>query len=190
MWFWLANNSFKPASIKYISKVVHPKYLRGFYKYLLCLKKSSGELLWSAHCIWHQLPSPVTRMQRPVESVPAMMGNLCRCTPDICELRVGCWEQGGWDTHDAKRVGVGNHCHSTPVIELMTRHRHFSKGKFIKPWTGEAGNGGSDQRAGGHAMGHLPCSLMFSKIQGYYAGLYVCYNIPDMKFTILTILSI
>lgn len=117
MWFSLANNNFKPASIKYISKVVHPKYLRGFYKYLLCSKKSSGELLWSAHYIWHQLPSPVTQIQWPVESVPALMENLCRCTQDrvihICELRVGRWEQRGWDTHDARRVGVGNPCHST-----------------------------------------------------------------------------
>ena len=55
---------------------------------------------------------------------------------------------------------------------------------------GEAGNGGSDQRAGDHAMCHLPCSLMFSQIQYYYAGLYKCYNIPNVKFTILTILSI
>ena len=38
-------------------------------------------------------------------------------------------------------------------------------------------------------MGHLPCSLMFSKIQGYYAGLYVCYNIPNMKFTVFVIFS-
>ena len=28
-----------------------------------------------------------------------------------------------------------------PVTELMIRHRHFSKGKFIKSWRGEAGKG-------------------------------------------------
>jgi len=39
-------------------------------------------------------------------------------------------------------------------------------------------------------MCHLPCSLMFSKIQCHYAGLCKCYNIYNMKFTILTILSI
>ena len=76
-----------------------------------------------------------------------------------------------------------------PVTELMTRHRHFSKGKFIKSWTGEAWKEGSDQRAGDHAMCHLPCSLLFSRILCYYSGLYVCYSIPNMKFTIFAILS-
>ena len=70
----------------------------------------------------------------------------------------------------------------------MTRHRHFSNEKFIKSWKGEGGR--TDQRTGGHTMCHLPCSLMFLKIQCYYAGLYKCYNIYNMKFTILTILSI
>ena len=70
----------------------------------------------------------------------------------------------------------------------MTRHRHFSNEKFIKSWKGEGGR--RDQRAGGHTMCHLPCTLMFSKIHCYYAGLYKCYNIYNTKYTILTILSI
>ena len=54
---------------------------------------------------------------------------------------------------------------------------------------GEAGKGGSDQRAGDNAMCHLPCSLLFSRILCHYSGLYVCYNIPNMKFTIFVIFS-
>ena len=77
-----------------------------------------------------------------------------------------------------------------PVTELMTRHRHFSKGKFIKSWIREAGKGGSDQRAGDRAMCHLPCSLLFSRILCHYSGLYVCYNISNMKFTVSAFLSI
>ena len=132
MWFWLANNSFKPASIKYISKVVCPKYLRGFYKYLLCLKKSSGELLWSAHYIWHQMPSPVTRMQQPVES----------SCPDgeLVQMQTRhLWAQGG--VLGTKRLSYSG-CQEGGGGESLSQHkllslnswqdtRHFSKRKFI-----------------------------------------------------------
>ena len=39
-------------------------------------------------------------------------------------------------------------------------------------------------------MCDLPCSLLFSRILCYYSGLYVCYNIPNMKFTTFAILGI
>ena len=123
------------------------------------------------------------------------MKNWCRCSQDgvthICELRVGCWEQGGWATQDARRVGVGNPCHSTSSCHWThdktqgTSLRENSSSREqerIGKW--------GQIRAGDHAMCHLPCSLMFSKIQCYYAGLYKCYNVYNMKFTILTILSI
>ena len=109
----ITNNGLNLPSIKYISKAIYSKYLRGFYKYLQCWKKNSGELLRSVHCTWHQnalLSLPCDR--------DAMTSRICSCPDEelvthICELRVGCWEQGGWDTHDARRVEVGNPCHST-----------------------------------------------------------------------------
>ena len=70
----ITNNSFKLASIKYISKAVYSKYLRVFYKYLQCLKKNSGELLQSAPCTWHQnalLSSPC--------DTDAMTSRICSC---------------------------------------------------------------------------------------------------------------
>ena len=140
-------------------------------------------------------PFPVTRMQWLAESVPALMGNLCRCSQDrvthISELRVGlgtrrlrhswCQEGGGGESLSQ---------HELLSLNSWQDTRHFSKGKLIKSWMGEAGKGGSDQRAGDNAMCHLPCSLLFSRILCHYSGLYVCYNIPNMKFTIFAILSI
>ena len=192
----ITNSSLKLASIKYISKAEHSKYLRGFYKYLQCLKKNSGELR-SAPCTWHQNPCspfPVTWMQWLAESVPALMGNLCRCSQDrvthISELRVGlgtrrlrhswCQEGGGGESLSQ---------HELLSLNSWQDTRHFSKGKLIKSWMGEAGKGGSDQRAGDNAMCHLPCSLLFSRILCHYSGLYVCYNIPNMKFTVFVIFS-
>ena len=139
-------------------------------------------------------PFPVTRMQWLAESVPALMGNLCRCSQDrvthISELRVGlgtrrlrhswCQEGGGGESLSQ---------HELLSLNSWQDTRHFSKGKLIKSWMGEAGKGGSDQRAGDNAMCHLPCSLLFSRILCHYSGLYVCYNIPNMKFTIFVIFS-
>ena len=195
MWFWLANNSFKPASLKYISKVVHPKYLRGFYKYLLCLKKELRTVISTLYF------TPTAFLFY----MDATASRICSC-PDgelvQMHTRQGdthLWAQGG--VLGTKRLR-DSWCQEAEGEESLSQHellslnswqvtRHFFKGKFIKPWTGEAGKGGgSDQRAGDHAMCHLRCSLVFSKILCYYSGLYVCYNIPNMKFTIFTILSI
>ena len=109
----ITNSSLKLASIKYISKAEHSKYLRGFYKYLQCLKKNSGELR-SAPCTWHQnallsLPCDTDAM---TSRICSWMGNLHRCSQDgvahISELRVGlgtrrlrhswCQEGGGGES--------------------------------------------------------------------------------------------
>ena len=177
----ITNNSLKLASIKYISKAVYSKYLRGFYKYLLCLKKNSGELLWSAHSTWHQnalLSSPC--------DMDAMTNRICSCIDGehvqmltrwgnrICEFRVGHWEQGGWDTHNARKVGVGNHCHSTSACHWThDKTQDTSLRENSSHEQDRLGKGGQI-RAGGHAMCHSPCSLLFSKIKCYYAGLCVC----------------
>ena len=58
---------------------------------------------------------------------------LTRWMTDICEIRVGRWEQEGCYTQNARRVGWGIPVTVlAPVTELMTRHWHFSKGKLIK----------------------------------------------------------
>ena len=158
-------------------------------------KKNSGEPLWSAHSTWHQnasLSSPCDR--------DAMTSRICSCIDEehvqmltrwgnhICEFRVGCWEQGGWDTHDARRVGVRNPYHSTSACHWThdktqdTSLRENSSSHEQK----RLGKGGQI-RAGGHAMCHSPCFLPFSKIQCYYAGLWVCVLQYNMKFTILII---
>ena len=150
----ITNNSFKLAYIKYISKVVHPKYWRGFYKYLLCLKKNSGELLWSAHCTWHQN----ALLSLPCD-MDAMTGRICSY-PDgeLVQMLTGCgnthlWVQGGV-------LGTGrlrySWCQAGGGGESLSQHkllslnswqdtRHFSKGKFIKSWTAEGWKVGSDQ---------------------------------------------
>ena len=68
------------------------------------------------------LPLPVTQTQEPAETALAVMGNLCRCTQDrvadTWKFRVEHWEQGGWATHDATRVGVGNAYLNTSVPSL------------------------------------------------------------------------
>ena len=178
----ITNNSFKLAYIKYISKVVHPKYWRGFYKYLLCLKKNSGELLWSAHCTWHQnallsLPCDMDAMTGRICSYPdgELVQMLTGCGNTHLWVQGGYWEQGGWDTHDARRVEVGNPYHSTSschwildktqgtsLRENSSSHEQQRVGKW------------GQTRAGDHAICHLLCSLMFSKMQCYYAGLCVC----------------
>ena len=192
----ITNNSLKLASIKYISKTEHSKYLRGFYKYLQCLKKNSGELLRSAPCTWHQnallsLPCDTDAM---TSRICSWMGNLHRCSQDgvahISELRVGlgtrrlrhswCQEGGGGES-------LSQH-------EPLSLNSWWDTGTSLKEnsssheWE-RLGKGGSDQRAGDNAMCHLPCSLLFSRILCHYSGLYVCYNIPNMKFTIFVIFS-
>ena len=162
---------------------MHLKYLRGFYKYHLCSKKNSEELLWSALCTWHQndlLSSPCY--------TDAVTSRICSC-PDgelVQVLTRQCdthsWAQGralGTRRLRYSQCQEGGGGESLSQYELLSLNlwqdtRHFSKGKFIKPWTGEGGKGGSDQRAGDHAMCQLSCSLVFSKIQCYYAGLCVC----------------
>ena len=68
------------------------------------------------------LPLPVTQTQEPAETALEVMGNLCRCTQDrvadICKFRVEHWEQGGWATHDARRMGVENAYLNTSVPSL------------------------------------------------------------------------
>ena len=162
---------------------MHLKYLRGFYKYHLCLKKNSEELLWSARCTWHQndlLSSPC--------DTDAVTSRICSC-PDgeLVQMltRQGdthLWAQGGVLgtrrlSYSGCQEGGGGESlsqHKLLSLNLWQDTRYFSKGKFIKPWTGEGGKGGSDQRAGDHAICQLSYSLVFSKIQCYYAGLCVC----------------
>ena len=81
------------------------------------------------------LPLPVTQTQEPAETALAMMENLCRGTQDrvadICKFRVECWEQGGWATHDARRVGDGNSCLTTsiPSLNSWQATRHYLREK-------------------------------------------------------------
>ena len=124
---------------------------------------------------------PVIRRQWPsitAESVSALMENLSRFTQDgvthICELRVGHWKQGGWATQNARRVGVGHPCQGTSSCHWTHDKTQGTSLRKNSSWIGQAWKGKSDQCAGDHAMCHLPCSLMFSKIQCYYAGLCVC----------------
>ena len=114
---------------------MHPKYLRGFYKYLLCSKKNSGELLWSAHTVLHTNCLPLWHRCNNQQNLFLPWWRTCADAQDgvthICELRVGCWKQGGWATHDARRVGVGNPCTAqAPVTELTTRHKALLRRKI------------------------------------------------------------
>ena len=163
-----------------MSKVVHPKYLRGFYKYLLCSKKNSGELLWSAHTVLHTNCLPLWHRCNNQQNLFLPWWRTCADA-----------HKTAWHTFVSSGWGAGNKeaelltmpggwgwgipaQHKLLSLNSQQDTRHFSEGKSIKPWIGEAGKGGSDQRAGGHAMCHLPCSLMFSKILCYYAALCVC----------------
>ena len=150
----ITNNSFKLAYIKYISKVVHPKYWRGFYKYLLCLKKNSGELLWSAHCTWHQN----ALLSLPCD-MDATIGRICSY-PDgeLVQMLTGCgntdlWVQGGV-------LGTGrlrySWCQAGGGGESLSQHkllslnswqdtRHFSKVNSSSYEQETVGKGGSDQ---------------------------------------------
>ena len=191
----ITNNSLKLASIKYISKAVYSKYLRGFYKYLQYLKKNSGELLRSVHCTWHQnalLSLPCDMDQWPAESVPALMENLCRCTQDgvthISELRVGCWEQGGWATHDARRAGVGNLCHSTSSCHWThdkTQGSSLRENSSSHEWE-RLGKGGQIRE-----LETMPCVIypvpscsqgFCATIQAYMWTIYLTWNLPFLPF--------
>ena len=199
MWFWL-----QTTVLSLLLSSIYPKwYTQNIWEDFINIsgvrKKNSGEPLWSAHSTWHQnasLSSPCDR--------DAMTSRICsfideehvqmltRWGNHICEFRVGCWEQGGWTTHDVRRVGVGNLYHSTSSCHWThdktqdTSLRENSSSHEEE----RLGKGRSDQTAGDHAMCDLPCSLLFSRILCYYSGLYVCYNIPNRKFTVCAILSI
>ena len=196
MWFWL-----QTAVLSLLPSSIYPKQnIQNIWEDFINI--SSVWKRTQENCDQHPVlgtkmpcsPFPVTRMQWLAESVPALMGNLCRCSQDrvthISELRVGlgtrrlrhswCQEGGGGESLSQ---------HELLSLNSWQDTRHFSKGKLIKSWMGEAGKGGSDQRAGDNAMCHLPCSLLFSRILCHYSGLYVCYNIPNMKFTVFVIFS-
>ena len=197
MWFWL-----QTAVLSLLPSSIYPKQnIQNIWEDFINISsvwKRTQENFCDQHPVLGTKmpcsPFPVTRMQWLAESVPALMGNLCRCSQDrvthISELRVGlgtrrlrhswCQEGGGGESLSQ---------HELLSLNSWQDTRHFSKGKLIKSWMGEAGKGGSDQRAGDNAMCHLPCSLLFSRILCHYAGLYVCYNIPNMKFTVFAILS-
>ena len=120
MWFWL-----QTTVLSLLLSSIYPKqYTQNIWEDFINISsvwKRTQENFCDQHTVLGTKmpcsPLPVTWMQWPAEFVPAVMENLCRCSQDrvthICELRVGRWEQGGWDTHNARRVGVGNHCHST-----------------------------------------------------------------------------
>ena len=182
MWFWLWTTV-----LSLLLSSIYPKlYIQNIWEDFInisCVWKRTQENFCDQHTLlgtkMPRSPLPVTWMLWPTESVPALTENMCRCSQDgVTALVSSGW--GTWNKEAKILMTPGEWAWGIPVTalapvpELMTRHRHFSKGKFIKPWTGEAGNGGSDQRAGGHAMCHLPCSLMFSKILCYYAALCVC----------------
>ena len=120
MWFWL-----QTTVLSLLLSSIYPKrYTHNIWEDFINIssvwKRTQENFCNQHHVLGTKMPCsplPVTQMQWPAESVPAVMENLCRCSQDrvthICELRVGRWEQGGWATQDTRRVGVGNRCHST-----------------------------------------------------------------------------
>ena len=136
----ITNNSLKLASIKYISKAVYSKYLRGFYKYLQCLKKNSGELLQSAACTWHQNallspPCDTDVMTSRIYSCPD--GELVQMLTRLGDTHL--WAQGG--VLGTRRLSYSG-CQEGGGGESLSQHkllslnswqdtRHFSKRKFI-----------------------------------------------------------
>ena len=168
--------------------------LRGFYKHILGSEKNLGELLWWSQ--WHltirtlSSPLPVMQIQQSAESLLTLMENLCRCTQDrvidICGFRVGYWEQGGWATHDARRAGWGISATSLePSLNSWQETRHFCKGKFIKPWSGEGSKGGQTREL--EAMPRVSCAALLLWKSQYYCAFFVWQNTCNMKSTILTI---
>ena len=168
--------------------------LRELYKHILGSEKNLGELLWWAQ--WHLTirtlspPLPVMQIQQSAESLLTLMENLCRGTQnrvtDICEFRIGYWEQGGWATHDTRRAGWGiSATVLEPSLNSWQDTRHFSKGKFIKPWSGETGKGGQTREL--EAMPSVSCAALVYFESQYYCAFFVWQNTHNMKSTILTI---
>ena len=154
MWFWL-----QTTVLSLLLSSIYPKWCtqnieEDFINISCVWKRTQGNFCDQHTVLGTKMPySPflVTWMQRLAESAPTLMENLCRCSQDvvtqICEFRVGCWEQGGWDTHDARRVEVGNPYHSTSSCHwTLDKTQGTSLRENSSSYEQETvGKGGSDQ---------------------------------------------
>ena len=195
MWFWL-----QTTVLSLLLSSIYPKqYTQNIWEDFIIissvLKRTQENFCNQHHVLGTKMPCsplPVTQMQWPAESVPALMENLCRCTQDgvthISELRVGCWEQGGWATHDARRAGVGNLCHSTSSC-------HWTHDKTQGSSLRENSSSHEQERLGKRGqireLETMPCVIypvpscsqgFCATIQAYMWTIYLTWNLPFLPF--------
>ena len=120
-------------------------------------------------------PFPVTQMQWPAESAPGW-GTCTDAHKTGWHILVSSgwgWEQGGWDTHGARRAGVGNLCHSTSSCHWTrdkTQGTSLRENSSSHEWE-RLGKGGQIRE-----LETTPCVIcpVPSYSQGFCATMQVC----------------
>ena len=198
MWFWL-----QTTVLSLLLSSIYPKWctqnIEEDFINISCVWKRTQGNFCDQHTVlgtkMPYCPFLVTWLQWLAESVPTLMENLCRCSQDV---NTHLWVQGGV-------LGTGrlrySWCQAGGGGESLSQHkllslnswqdtRHFSKGKIHQAMNRRGLESGV--RA---ALETMPCVIcaVLSSSQRFSATMqvcvYVCYNIPNMKFTVPAILS-
>ena len=160
---------------------MHLKYFSWFYKYHLCSKKSSEELLWAARCTWHQndlLSSPCDRDAVTSRICSWPDGELVQMLTRRGDTHL--WAQGG--ALGTRRLSYSG-CQEGGSGESLSQHKLLSLNSWQDTGTSLMKNSSSheQEKVGGQIreLEATPCVIcpVLSCSQRFSATMQVCISV-------------